>query len=350
MAATEAATGLSGAVTGPAGNRVAVDEWLAQVDGTLLAVTAGLVPVFLMLTYRSPVLWLLPFVAAASALVTARAAAWVVAQSGVIINDQSGNIVPVLVFGAGTDYALLLVARYREALLVTKDRYAAMRTALWSPGRLGRSGAGRRGTAEEYDVRQSAQRDNRLVMPLVLLAVFLVLLALLRSPVASAVLLASVVLSFLGALGLGTLILRTTLGYEVFDATVPIFAFVFLIALGVDYNIFLVTRIREEAAATTTRAGTLRALVATGPVITSAGLVLAGTFAALAVLSSVLLVQVGFIVALGVLIDTTLSGACWCRRSSSLSANGSGGRPPGPPEGRGRTDHADLRRRWPGCR
>lgn len=159
------------------------------------------------------------------------------------------------------------------------------------------------GTAEEADVRTAAARDDRVVLPLALIVV-LGVLVLLRALVAPLVLLATVVLSFAAALGAGVFLFNGPFGFPGIDATVPIFSFVFLIGLGVDYNIFLMARVREEAEQHGTREGMTRGLAVTGGVITSAGIVLAGTFGALTVLPSVLLFQVGFVVALGVLIDT----------------------------------------------
>lgn len=133
-AAVAGRTGLEAAVTGPAGNRADLDAAFAGVDGTLLLATAVLVLVLLVVIYRSPVFWLIPFLASAFAIVGARAAAWGLGTLGVTINEQSANILPVLVFGAGTDYALLLVARYREELRRHPDRHRAMRAALRSAG------------------------------------------------------------------------------------------------------------------------------------------------------------------------------------------------------------------------
>lgn len=161
-------------------------------------------------------------------------------------------------------------------------------------------------TAEEADVRAAATRDNAQVMRLVLLAVFAILAVLLRALVAPLMLVATVVLSFAAVLGAGAFLFEYAFRFPGMDATVPIFAFVFLVALGVDYNIFLMARVREEATRHGTREGMIRGLAVTGSVITSAGLVLAGTFGALVVLPSVLLIQVGFVIALGVLIDTFL--------------------------------------------
>ena len=129
---------------------------------------------------------------------------------------------------------------------------------------------------------------------------------LLRVVVAPVLLVLSVVLSFGAALGVSSLVFNGVFGFPGADPSVPLFGFVFLVALGIDYNIFLMTRVREESLARGTREGILHGLIATGGVITSAGLVLAATFAALGVLPILFLAQISFIVAFGVLIDTFL--------------------------------------------
>jgi RND superfamily putative drug exporter len=159
-------------------------------------------------------------------------------------------------------------------------------------------------TAQEYDLRESAARDNRLIIPITLIVVFLILVLLLRAVVAPLILIASVILSFAAALGAGVFVSDVIFGFVGVGPTLPLLAFVFLVALGIDYNIFLMARVREEAQRHGTREGTLRGLAVTGAVITGAGIVLAGTFGALAVLPLVVLTQIGFIVAFGVLLDT----------------------------------------------
>ncbi len=159
-------------------------------------------------------------------------------------------------------------------------------------------------TAQEYDLRVSATRDNKLIIPLTLLVVFVILIVLLRSVVAPLLLIVSVILSFAAALGTGVFVSEHIFGFTGVGPTLPLLAFVFLVALGIDYNIFLMARVREEAQKHGTREGTLRGLAVTGAVITGAGIVLAGTFGALAVLPLVVLTQIGFIVAFGVLLDT----------------------------------------------
>ena len=159
-------------------------------------------------------------------------------------------------------------------------------------------------TAQEYDLRVSATRDNKLIIPLTLLVVFAILIVLLRSLVAPLLLIVSVIVSFAAALGTGIWVSEHIFGFTGVGPTLPLLAFVFLVALGIDYNIFLMARVREEAIKHGTREGTLRGLAVTGAVITGAGIVLAGTFGALAVLPLVVLTQIGFIVAFGVLLDT----------------------------------------------
>jgi RND superfamily putative drug exporter len=502
--------GLDVKVTGAAGYSLDAIKVFGGVNGPLLFVAASIVLILLILIYRSPIFWMIPFFAVVLAEGASRGAGYLLAEAGVTINGQVGGILPVLVFGAGTDYALLLVSRYREELRRHEDASEAVRIALrsagpaivasgctviaalmtlsiadvnstaglgpvgavgialamlsmltvlpallaitgrkafWSPGldtipHTGQAGvdeehgfwrgvADRVGarprivwitgsivlallamnvlgmntnqtsgdtfrdevdsvtgqeilarnfsagasaptnlivtdlgrldevadkarefgevrpgprndraaelqltlaespystaaldtiprireavgdgvlvggpTAEEYDLREAATRDNRLIMPLTLLVVFGILVVLLRALVAPLLLIASVVLSFAAALGAGVLVSEYVFGFGGFAPTLPLLAFVFLVALGIDYNIFLMARVREEALKHGTREGTLRGLAVTGAVITSAGIVLAGTFGALAVLPLVVLTQIGFIVAFGVLLDT----------------------------------------------
>jgi len=469
------------------------------------------VAIILLITYRSPVLWLLPIISAAVALTTAQAVIYLLAKNaGLVVNAQSAGILTVLVFGAGTDYALLLVARYREELRRHDDRHEAMALALHRAGpaiiasaatvavgmscltlaevnstsglgpvaalgivvgllamisllpallvifgrwlfwpvrpaqgtadptatgiysRLGAriarrprlvwittaavlgamslglvqleanglsqadqfvdkpssvtgeealarhfpagqgqpvvvigqaasaaairsavagtpgiSAAGEpviRGdlaliegvltdppdsdaamatikrvraavhpvgdarvgglTAMTLDINEANDHDNRLIIPLVLLVVLVILGALLRAVVAPLVLIGTVVLSFGAALGVSALVFRHVFGFAGEDTSFPLYVFVFLVALGIDYNIFLMTRVREEAHRYGTRRGALIGLAATGGVITSAGIVLAGTFAALGSLPLVAFAEIGFAVAFGVLLDT----------------------------------------------
>ncbi|WP_350347199.1 MMPL family transporter [Agromyces sp. G08B096] len=161
-------------------------------------------------------------------------------------------------------------------------------------------------TAVALDTNDAALADRALIIPLVLAAILIILMLLLRAIVAPLLLIASVVLSYAAALGVSAVVFDGIFGFPGADPSVPLFAFVFLVALGVDYNIFLMTRVREESVAHGTRAGVIRGLRLTGGVITSAGLVLAATFAALGVLPILFLAQISFIVAFGVLLDTFL--------------------------------------------
>lgn len=509
------ADGMSVYVTGPAGLAADSSEAFEGIDSTLLFAAAGVVIVILLFTYRSPVLWLLPVLSAGTALVAAQAAIYLLAEhAGLIVNAQSSGILTVLVFGAGTDYALLLVARYREELRRHADRHEAMAVALhragpaiiasaatvtagmfclmlaqtnstkglgpvaaigilvglaamltllpallvatgrwvfwpvrpkvgstdhtiggrwgWIGTRIARAprvtwvattvvlaalsvglvqlnatgltnkesfrgnpdsiigeeilarhfpaGAGRpvvvvsnagqasqvrtafaategidsdsvtepvvRGghaylegtltappdssaaydtvdrvrdrvhavdgaeakvggnSAIGLDVQRAARWDRNLIIPIVLVVVFTILALLLRALLAPLLLMATVVLSFAAALGTSALVFRHLLGFAGTDSSMPLFVFVFLVALGIDYNIFLMTRVREESARYGTRRGALIGLAATGGVITSAGLVLAGTFAVLGTLPLITFVEIGFAVAFGVLLDT----------------------------------------------
>jgi putative drug exporter of the RND superfamily len=504
--------GLSFHLTGPGGFAADSQEAFAGIDGKLLYSAAAVVIVILLLTYRSPVLWLLPLISAGSALFLAQAVVYFLAtKADLTVNAQSAGILTVLVFGAGTDYALLLVARYREELRRHEDRHEAMAFALhragpaifasgstviagmlclllasmnstrglgpvaavgiviallamltllpallvvfgrwvfWplrptfgSPdhtetsvwGRIGRriavrpratwiattvvlliaslgtltldakglsneesfvgtpdsvvgerivaehfpAGAGNPlvvvsnadqaaevrsaiastegvasvaeprtanglayiegtltdaadsqaakdtvdrvrtavhavpgadaiaggGTAILLDTARASSHDNKVIIPAVLLVVLLILAILLRAVVAPVLLVATVVLSFGAALGLSALLFQA-LGFQGADTSLPLFVFVFLVALGIDYNIFLMTRVHEESKQHGTRRGALIGVAATGGVITSAGLVLAGTFAVLATLPVVAFAEIGIAVALGVLLDT----------------------------------------------
>ncbi|GAA2082335.1 MMPL family transporter [Actinomadura alba] len=161
-------------------------------------------------------------------------------------------------------------------------------------------------TATTLDINRASDRDNMVIIPIVLLVVMLILVALLRAIVAPLLMMATVLLSFAASLGASALIFKHLFGFEGTDAGFPLLAFIFLVALGVDYNIFLMHRVREESALLGTRPGILRGLTVTGGVITSAGIVLAGTFAALATLPLVTLAEMGFVVAFGVLLDTII--------------------------------------------
>jgi RND superfamily putative drug exporter len=505
--------GMSVHFTGPGGNAADSAKAFEGIDGTLLYTALAVVIIILLFTYRSPTLWLLPVISAAVALTTAQGVIYLLAKhAGLVVNAQSAGILTVLVFGAGTDYALLLVARYREELRRHEDRHEAMafamhragpaivasaatvvagllclliaemnstkglgpvaaigvliallamttllpamlvivgrwvfwpvkptfgspeptETGVWARigGRIARrprvvwivtalvlaamafgltslnatglpnkdqyigkpdsivgeevlarhfpAGLGQPavvigkadsapqlrevvsstpgvaevtepvvkdgyvyleatltaapdsnaasdaidalrdrvhgvegadakvggGTAILLDTQRASTRDGKVIIPLVLAVVLLILAGLLRALVAPLVLIATVVLSFVAALGLSALIFKHVFGFAGTDTSLPLFVFVFLVALGIDYNIFLMTRVREETMQRGTRRGMLVALAATGGVITSAGLVLAGTFGALATLPIVAFAEIGFAVALGVLLDT----------------------------------------------
>jgi putative drug exporter of the RND superfamily len=507
--------GLDAYVTGPAGNAADSSEAFAGLDGTLLYAALSVVVLILLLTYRSPVLWILPIFSAVIALFCAQAVVYLLARyADLTVNAQSASILTVLVVGAGTDYALLLVARYREELRLHADRHEAMTeavhragpavlasggtvilgmlclvaadmnstrglgpvaaigvgvallvlltllpallvicgrwvfwpvrpalgsaeptaTGLWARvGRLikprpravwlvtcalllaasfGMFGLNAKGltaadsfrgspesiqgdavalehfpgaagnpvqiltsadtadevagaaatvdgiaavaepqvaggdalieaeladsfdsqaaydtirdlrgalddvgdgealvggnTALNLDVQTASQRDNQVIIPLIMLVVLAVLAVLLRAIVAPLILIATVVLSYGAALGLSALIFDWAIGVETTDSSFPLFVFVFLVALGIDYNIFLMTRVREEAFDHGTRRAALVGLAATGGVITSAGLVLAATFAVLATLPLTFTTQLGIAVALGVLLDTII--------------------------------------------
>jgi len=160
------------------------------------------------------------------------------------------------------------------------------------------------GTAIEYDVRAASARDNKVIVPIALAVVLLILIMLLRAVVAPLVLMGTVILSYAAALGVGAVVFDVVFGFPGSDPSLPLFAFIFLVALGIDYNIFLMARVREEARNHGTREGMLRGLAVTGAVITSAGIVLAGVFTVLGLLPLVFLTQIGFVVAFGVLLDT----------------------------------------------
>jgi RND superfamily putative drug exporter len=158
--------------------------------------------------------------------------------------------------------------------------------------------------ATNLDVLEASQRDLRVIVPTILLVIFVVLAVLLRSLMAPLVLVVANVISFGATIGIAALVFNHILGFTGGDPAIPLYGFVFLVALGIDYSIFLMTRVREESIVRGTRPGVLVGLAVTGGVITSAGIVLAATFSALAVLPIVFLVQIAFIVGFGVLLDT----------------------------------------------
>lgn len=505
--------GLDVRVGGPGATDADMDEVFDSIDGTLMIATLLVVTILLIVTYRSPFLWLVPLVCVGVAEIATRAIVYVMADvGGLTVTGQSGGIMTVLVFGAGTDYALLLIARYRDELRRIERPFDAMATALrgcgpalvasagtvvagllcllaadmnnlrglgpvgavavacalavmttllpallvllgrrvfWPlipaygssprvkrsayariggyvsrrpvgilalgvvvlgalaigtvklPGELrmadgftktpdsvvaaqtlakafperasqpiaviarteraddtvraaeategvadaepGRSADGwteiavfakdrpesageeatierLRGalgdvagadasvggpTAERMDQDTATSRDQKVVVPIVLLAVLLILIVLLRGLVAPLMLVAAVALVWAASLGIGALVFEPVFGFEGADPGLPLLSFVFLVALGVDYGIFLMHRMREEALSGTPSDKTVvPALTATGGVIASAGFVLAATFSVLTVLPLVMLVELGFVVAVGVLLDT----------------------------------------------
>ena len=159
-------------------------------------------------------------------------------------------------------------------------------------------------TAINLDVNRASAHDNKLLLPLILGVVFVILAILLRALVAPLILTATVVLSFAAALGVSAFFFDHVFGFGGADTSFPLLVFVFLVALGIDYNIFLMTRVREETHRRDARHGAIVGLAATGGVITSAGFVLAGTFAVLATIPSTFTTEIGFAVAFGILLDT----------------------------------------------
>lgn len=161
-------------------------------------------------------------------------------------------------------------------------------------------------TAIALDTNSTATNDLKKIIPIVLAVILLILMLLLRSIIAPLLLIATVVISYVATLGVSALVFNHIFGFPGADASVPLFGFVFLVALGIDYNIFLMTRVREEVKTIGTPRGIVRGLGKTGGVITSAGIVLAATFAALGIIPILFLAQLAFIVAFGVLIDTII--------------------------------------------
>jgi len=207
---------------------------------------------------------------------------------------------PTVVEGQVLLQATLSAAADSDA---AKDSVRALRSALAD----GSSGALVGGvTATAIDSDAAGVHDRNTIIPIVLVVILLILMLLLRSILAPVLLILSVVVSFAAALGVSALVFNHLFQFPGADPSVPLYGFVFLVALGIDYNIFLMTRVREESIAHGTRAGVLRGLTVTGGVITSAGIVLAATFSALGVIPVLFLAQIAFIVAFGVLLDTLL--------------------------------------------
>jgi RND superfamily putative drug exporter len=161
-------------------------------------------------------------------------------------------------------------------------------------------------SAVYFDVRTANSRDNKTIIPIILFVITIILGLLLRSILSAIVLLGTVVLSYFATLGVCALVFNHVFGFAGGDNSFPLFAFIFLVALGIDYNIFLMTRVREESAKVGTRAGVIKGVTVTGAVITSAGIVLAATFAVLGLLPLVPLAELGFAVGFGVLLDTII--------------------------------------------
>ncbi len=226
---------------------------------------------------------------AAAKLKTVKGVAGVLPTNQVSTNGQI-RVVDVVLKGDPNDVSSLdLVPKLRDAV------------ANLNPGVTALVGGG---TAINYDYNKATERDLKLIAPLALLVMAIILGILLQAIVAPLVLLASVVLSFACTLGISILFIRFVVGDAGFDASIPTFAFIFLVALGIDYTIFLMARVREEARRHGTREGMLRAIAATGPVITSAGIILAGTFSVLMTLPVTFTFDLGFMVAIGILLDT----------------------------------------------
>jgi putative drug exporter of the RND superfamily len=206
---------------------------------------------------------------------------------------------PQTVAGHAYVEATLTTAPDSQAAYVTIDRARDAVHAI--PGAHALVGGN---TAINLDVQRAAAHDRTLIIPITLAVVFVILMLLLRAFVAPVLLIATVVLSFAAALGVSALFFNNVFNFGAEDTSFPLFVFVFLVALGIDYNIFLMTRVREEAQRHGPRTGAVTGLAATGGVITSAGAVLAGTFAALGTLPVTFLTELGFAVAFGVLLDT----------------------------------------------
>lgn len=216
----------------------------------------------------------------------------VAAVSGIRRKSDDGRLVTLNMIFSGAPYSNAALERVREVRGEVKSAAPGARVILGG------------GAADRLDFREAAKHDFAVVAPIALLVIFLLLVLLLRAVVAPLYLLATVLLSFTATLGLSLLIFKFVLDKDSVDPELPLVAFIFLVALGSDYNIFLMHRVREEAHGRSTREGVRRALAATGSVITSAGIVLAGTFAVLTVVPFYFLLELGIIVSLGILIDT----------------------------------------------
>ncbi|MFE6668723.1 MMPL family transporter [Streptomyces sp. NPDC057697] len=236
---------------------------------------------------------------AARVTAVARATEGVASADAVSASGRPGAGEPLVVGGRVRIDATLEAAADSDAAKQTVARLRANAHAV--PGGDALVGGY---TAQQYDTQQTAARDRTLIVPVVLGIILLILVLLLRSLLVPVLLVATVALNFLATLGVSAVVFEHLLGFSGTDASVPLYGFVFLVALGVDYNIFLMSRVREEALAHGNRQGVLRGLTTTGGVITSAGVVLAATFAALMVIPLAFMAQIAFIVAFGVLLDT----------------------------------------------
>jgi RND superfamily putative drug exporter len=221
-----------------------------------------------------------------------------------VTRDGIQSLIPGVPAGEPTVYngkVLLQATLSRDPdSVAAQDVVATLRSNVASTGHAIVGGT----TATAIDTNAAAVHDRNLIIPVVLLVILIVLMILLRSIVAPLLLIGSVVLSFSATIGISALVFNHVFKFVGADPAVPLYGFIFLVALGVDYNIFLMTRVREESVGHGTRDGVIRGLVITGGVITSAGIVLAATFAALGVIPVLFLSQIAFIVGFGVLLDT----------------------------------------------
>ncbi|MFD9721606.1 MMPL family transporter [Streptomyces sp. NPDC059076] len=236
---------------------------------------------------------------AAQVTEAARRTQGVASMAAVTESGRPGGGPPLVVDGRVRIDVTLQDAADSDA---AKDTVARLRTSLHAVPDAAAIVGGY--TAQQYDTQVTAERDRMVIVPVVLVIILIILMGLLRSLVMPVLLVATVALNFLATLGVSALVFEHVWGFAGTDSSVPLYGFVFLVALGVDYNIFLMSRVREESLRHGVREGVLKGLVATGGVITSAGVVLAATFAALGVIPLAFLVQIAFIVAFGVLLDT----------------------------------------------
>ncbi len=236
---------------------------------------------------------------AGEVVAAARATDGVASAATVSASGRPGGGEPLVVDGRVRVDATLEAAADSDAAKSTVER---LRTSVHAvPGAEALVGGY---TAQQVDTRDTAEHDRKVIVPVVLVIILLILMALLRAVLLPVLLVATVGLNYLATLGVASLVFTHAFGFSGTDASVPLYGFVFLVALGVDYNIFLMSRVREESLLHGTREGVLRGLITTGGVITSAGVVLAATFAALIVIPLAFLAQIAFIVAFGVLLDT----------------------------------------------